>query len=186
MRRADPASRVRALGQGSAWNQLQPGERGKEPQFPLQVARVCNALARPLSSSRLAFAAAGLPTHPGVGAPVASGGGEGRRSEGVGLERERRKGGKGRLHTPMASSSGEGHLSSQPLSRPPTPRPCTRDGAGPGPGCHLGEISVLKLDPAPACASSPPELSPTLAVAGNSPGRVSPPYRETCGHPGKF
>lgn len=182
MRRAGPDSRVRALGQGSAWNRSSsPGARERASV----LSAGCSALSRPLSSPRPAFAAAGLPTHPGVGAPVASGGGEGRKSEGVGLGKERRKGGRGRLRTPMASSLREGHLSSQPLSRPPMPRPCTGMGRGraqESPGrdeCpQTGSRPRLCLFPSRALAHTPVSWPGQPSLRGN----LWPPRNVLNGH----
>lgn len=77
------------------------------PQFSLSRALSAAALFLALSSSRPDLAA-GLNTHPGVGAPTAGGGGE----EEVRRCRVREgeeKGGKERLWGPMASGSEEGH-----------------------------------------------------------------------------
>ena len=122
---------------------------------------VCGCAPRPVSSPRPALVASGFPLTRvwGLRQPRVEGR---RRSEGVGLGREREEGGD--CGIPKASSSKDGHQSSRPLSRPPPAKRTHGHGAGSGPGCHLGRTSIHKLDLDCLCLfpSTSPPPSPFL------------------------
>lgn len=90
------------------------GEHGANPCLSSSLQEGCAPIAATLARPPPLWpqTAAGLPTHPGVEAPAASGGGAGKEvRRGV---REGEEKGRGRLRLPMASGPEEGHLSSGP------------------------------------------------------------------------
>lgn len=73
----------------------------------------------------------------------------------------------------MASSSAEGHLSSQPLSRPPPPcHAHAGGGAGPGPEVTWRDLRPLPQDTAGASAAAPAHTARPSATDPGPPGQL--------------